>query len=100
MYRRVSSWPQHPFKKPFCNVFPIEDRGPQGPAVHVSLSSDSPVKQPGNLAISLSAWAKSRRNHSLFQSFDRQAYHLCISEGFGGAPTRSMAGGASNKGFI
>jgi hypothetical protein len=28
------------------------------PAVHVSLSSDSPVKQPGNLAVSASRYAE------------------------------------------
>jgi hypothetical protein len=31
---------------------PIEEAARKDSAVHVSLSSDSPVKQPGNLAVS------------------------------------------------
>jgi hypothetical protein len=50
VYRRVSSG-RAPFRKK-AEAFPDRGSGPQGPAVHVSLSSDSPVKQPGNLAIS------------------------------------------------
>jgi len=60
VYRRVSS------DRTFGKISPAAGSGPQGPAVHVSLSSDSPVKQPGNLAISSSRSAgKQSKPHGI-----------------------------------
>ena len=42
---------------PFGKLLSVEEAVRKDTAVHVSLSSDSPVKQPGNLAVSAFRWA-------------------------------------------